>query len=150
MDKQQILNGALLLNGEDKDYQITVEGDRIITTVKWMNGVFFAPDSLTDEVKTFRYIVTLTDDFTWLEMDESIATKKKGGSCGFGVNRSMFKGKQLAFDFSVGVGKDRKDGSVGVVKSVFNSEEYKKPVRDYLLSCGCKKSKKGFLANLFK
>ena len=33
---QQVLNGALSLNGNDKKYIITVEGNKIITSVKWM------------------------------------------------------------------------------------------------------------------
>ena len=46
----QVLNGALALNGNDKKYVITVEENRIITTAKWMDAVFFAPNTVTDEV----------------------------------------------------------------------------------------------------
>lgn len=61
---------------------------------------------------------------------------------------SGFKGKQMSFDLSVGTGVDRKSGNVGVIKTVFNSETYKQPVREYLKSCGYKE-KTGFWSRLF-
>jgi len=50
---------------------------------------------------------------------------------------------------SIGFGKNRDEDTVGIVKIEFNSEEYKKPVAEYLTSCGYKKTNKGFFAALF-
>ena len=48
--KQQLFESALALNGDDKKYVITVEGDKIITRVKWMDAVFFSPTAISDEM----------------------------------------------------------------------------------------------------
>lgn len=149
MNKQEVLQGALSLNGNDKKYSISIEGDCIITTVKWMNAIFFAPDSVTDEVKEFKFIAKVNDDNTWMEIDESKSIKKSAGLGGFNMNYSSFKGKEISFNKTIGIGKNREDGSVGVIKIEFNSQEYKKPVSDYLASCGYKKTNKGFFASLF-
>ena len=149
MNIQEVLQGALALNGDDKKYSVTVEGDKIITTVKWMDAVFFAPDSVTDEVRQFKFIAKINDNNTWLEIDESKAVKKSAGMGGLSMNYSSFKGKEISFNKTIGIGKNREDGSVGVIKIEFNSEEYKKPVSEYLASCGYKKTNKGFFASLF-
>ena len=149
MNIQEVLQGALALNGDDKKYSITVEGDKIITTVKWMDAVFFAPDSVTDEVRQFKFIAKINDNNTWLEIDESKAVKKSAGIGGLSMNYSSFKGKEISFNKTIGIGKNREDGSVGVIKIEFNSEEYKKPVSEYLASCGYKKTNNGFFASLF-
>jgi len=146
---QEVLNGALSLNGDDKKYVITVEGNKIITTVKWMDAVFFAPDTITDEVQQFKFIAKLNDNRTWLEIDESKAVKRSVGMGGFNMNYSSFKGKEISFNKTIAIGKNRDDNSVGVVKISFNSEEYKKPVSEYLARCGYKKTTKGFFASLF-
>lgn len=149
MNIQEVLQGALALNGDDKKYSVTVEGDKIITTVKWMDAVFFAPDSVTDEVRQFKFIAKLNDNNTWLEIDESKSVKKSAGMGGLSMNYSSFKGKEISFNKTIGIGKNREDGSVGVIKIEFNSEEYKKPVSEYLASCGYKKTNKGFFCKSF-
>lgn len=146
---QKTLNGALSLNGDDKKYIITVEDNRIITTVKWMDAVFFTPDAITDKMKTFKFIAKLNEDGTWVEIDESNSVKKSVGAGGLSLRYSSFKGKQITFSKTMGIGKNHQDGSVGIIKIDFNSEEYKKPVTDYLARCGYKKTNRGFLASLF-
>lgn len=149
MSIQEVLQGALALNGEDKKYVISVEDDRIITTVKWMDAVFFTPGSVTDEVREFKFIAKLNGDKTWSELDQSKAVKKQAGFGGLNMSYSGFQGKQISFNKTVGVGKNRADGTTGVINITFNSEEYRKPVREYLTSCGYTKKKKGFFATLF-
>lgn len=39
--KEQLFESALALNGDDKKYIITVEDNKIITRIKWMDAVFF-------------------------------------------------------------------------------------------------------------
>ena len=145
----EVLNGVLSLNGEDKKYVISVEDNKIITTVKWMDALIFFPDAITDEVKQFKFIAKLNDNGTWIEIDESKAVNKSAGTSGFSMNYSSFKGKEISFNKTIAIGKNREDGSVGVVKIGFNSEEYKKPVSEYLASCGYKKTNRGFFASLF-
>lgn len=150
MDKQSVLQGAMSLNGSDKKYEIKVEDDKIITTVKWMDAVFFGPGTVTDEVKSFKFIAKVNDDGTWLEIDESKSVKKSAGRGGLSMNHSSFKGKEITFDRTIGFGKNRTDDTIGIIDITFNSQEYKKPVSEYLSSCGYKKTNKGFFAGLFK
>lgn len=149
MDIQQVLQGALALNGDDKKYVVTIEGNTIVTTVKWMDAVFFAPGSVTDAVKEFKFIAKLNDNNTWIEVDKSKSAKKSIGKSGFNMSYSAFKGKEFSFDRTIGIGKNRNDNSTGIIDIKFNSEEYKKPVSEYLASCGYKKTNKGFFASLF-
>ena len=44
------------MNGDDKKYIITIEENKIITTVKWMDAIFFAPNIVTDEMREFKFI----------------------------------------------------------------------------------------------
>ena len=149
MTKNEILNGALLLNGDDKKYSITIDGDKIITEVKWMDAVLFTSSSVTDEMKTFKFTVELCDDNTWKELDESKSTSKSVSKSGFGMSYSSFRGKEISFNKTVALGKEKETGETGIVSVTFNSEEYKKPVREYLEKCGCKKAKQSFLKLLF-
>lgn len=149
MNIQEVLQGALALNGDDKKYIVAVEGNQIHTTIKWMDAIFFSPGSVTDEVKEFKFTARLNDNNTWVEIDETKSVKKSAGIGGFSMNYSSFKGKEICFNKTIGVGKNRENGTVGVIKIEFNSEEYKKPVSDYLASCGYKKTNKGFFASLF-
>lgn len=149
MTKNEILNGALSLNGDDKKYNITVDGNKIITQVKWMDAVLFTSSSVTDEMKSFRFIVELCDDNTWKELDESKSISKGVSKSGAGMSYSSFKGKEISFNKTVALGKNKETGETGVVSFTFNSEEFKKPVREYLEKCGCKKAKQSFWKTLF-
>ena len=149
MNIKEVLNGALQLNGDDKKYVVAVENNKIITTVKWMDAIFFTPNSVTDEIKEFKFIAKLNDDNTWSEIDQSKTIKKSAGLGRMSLNYSAFKGKEISFNKTIAIGKNRGDNSIGIIKSEFNSEEYKKPVVDYLTKCGYKKTKKGFLNALF-
>jgi len=149
MNISEVLSGALALNGSDKKYTITIEDNKIITTVKWMDAVFFSPGSVTDEVRNFKYIVKLNDDGTYTDLTESSALKKRAGLSGLGVQYSSFKGKEMSFNRTISLGKNKEDNSVGIVDIKFNSEEYKKVVQDYLKCHGYNKAKRGFLSALF-
>lgn len=149
MTKKEILDGAQSLNGEGKKYSVTVDGDKIITEVKWMDAVLFQADAVTDEMKSFKFIVTLNDDNTWTELDKTQNSSLKVGAGGISGGYSSFSGKSISFNKTVAIGKKKDEDGVGIVNVEFNSEEYKKIVRDYLEKCGCKKKKKGFFATLF-
>ena len=43
MKKEEVLSKALSLNNDTKNYVVTVEEDKIITQVKWMDATFFSP-----------------------------------------------------------------------------------------------------------
>lgn len=149
MTKKEILDGALSLNGEDKKYSVTVDGDKIITEIKWMDAVLFQADSVTDEMKSFKFIVTLNDDNTWTELDKTQSSSVKVGLGGISGGYSSFSGKSISFNKTIAIGKKKDEDGIGVVEFEFNSEEYKKIVREYLEKCGYKKKKKGFFATLF-
>lgn len=150
LEKSRVIKNSLDLNGDDKKYKITIDGDKIITEVKWMDAVFFAPSSVTDEMRNFKFTAKVNDDGTWNEIDESTHIKKTAGAGGLGMSYSSFKGKEISFNKTIGFGKNKEDDSIGVISVTFNSEEYKKPVREYLASCGYKKTSKGFFSSLFK
>lgn len=139
LTKAQLLEAALALNGDDKSYQITVEDDKIITRVKWMDAMFFSPDAITEEMKTFTYTVKVNDNGTYTEVDKTVSKSTSAKSGGFGYQKSVFVGKQITVDKTIGLGKNKQTGQTGVIGITFNSEEYKNPVRTLLKNSGYKK-----------
>ncbi len=111
MTKQEVLQGALALNGSDKKYTVAVEGDKIIIETKY--------HGIRSQESTFRCIAHLKDNKTYTETTYDF----DGYSRRYGVRKKVV---------SYGL-----DGS----KEVFDSEEIKKVLRDYLESCGYKRTK---------
>ena len=131
MTKQEILQGALALNGDDKKYRVTIEDDKIIIQARYAANATHTRDA------TFRCIAHLNDDNTYVETH----TDYDGRRNGFG--KAVKVQKSISFTFG-GEGD-----SVKVEKETFNSEDIKKVLRDYLDSCGYKRTNKGFLKKLF-
>jgi len=148
MTREELFQAALALNGEDKKYQITVEGDTIVTRVKWMDATFFSPDAITAEMQEFEYRVRIFSNGKYTELDKSVSTKKSAGHGGVGMNKSVFVGKQISFNKTVGVGQDNTTGEVGIIHNTFYSEEYKAPVRNLLQAAEYKK-KMGTTGKIF-
>jgi hypothetical protein len=106
MTKEEVLQGALALNGSDKKYTVTVEGDKIIIETKYRGTRI--------RESTFRCIAHLKDDKSYTE-----------STCDFNGYRKQYGVRKKAVSYCL-------DGS----KEVFDSEEIKKVLRDYLDSCG--------------
>ena len=145
MEKQQVLQGAVqALNGDDKPWAVTVEGDSIVGRGKWMDARFFSPASITNEEREYIFTVTLKDNGKWQEIDK--ATNKasgvsfSGGSLSFGSSSSSFKGKMSQKSVSFGLGQNKQDGSIGIIKSSLDTSLIKDSVRRYLTQCGWKKA----------
>jgi hypothetical protein len=105
MTKQEVLQGALALNCSDKKYTITVEGDKIIIETKYRGTRM--------RESTFRCIAQLKDNKTYTETTYD-----------FDGYRKQYGVRKKAVSYCL-------DGS----KEVFDSEEIKKVLRDYLDSC---------------
>ena len=106
MTKEEVLQGALALNGSDKKYTVTVEGDKIIIETKYRGTRI--------RESTFRCIAHLKDDKSYTE-----------STCDFDGYRKQYGVRKKAVSYCL-------DGS----KEVFDSEEIKKVLRNYLDSCG--------------
>ena len=117
MTKQEVLQGALDLNGSDKKYVITIEDNKIIIESK------FNANATGTRKGTFRCIAHLNDDNTYIETQSA----NVGWRSAFG--KVVIVQKSISFTFG---GND----GVEVEKEAFNSEEIKKILRDYLDSCG--------------
>ena len=139
--KEEILaNIANDLGISEKNWTISIEGDQIIAYWKWKDGIYFSAESITDEVREYKFIVTLLDNGKWKESDVTKDTTKEmnlsGGSFSFG--KSFFAGNKTEKSFEFELGKKR-DDSFGVQKTTFDTELIKQPIRDYLKLCGWKK-----------
>ncbi len=106
MTKQEVLQGALSLNDGDKKYTVTVEGNKIIIETKYRSS--------SARESTFRCIAQLKDNKTYTE------------------KTYYFDGYRKQYGARVKSASYRLDGS----KEVFDSEEVKNILRDYLDSCG--------------
>ena len=127
MTKQEVLQGALSLNGDDKKYTITVEDDKIIIETKYYG---------TPKRKaTFRFIAHLRDDNTY--------TETSFDSDGYSMQYGSFTKTKKSVSFTFG----GKNENVEVEKDSFDSEACKEVLREYLASCGYQKQ--GFFKRLF-
>jgi hypothetical protein len=143
--KQEILYEAPnVLNRPDQPWYITVEGDAIVARWKWMDAMFFSPAEINDETKNYTFTVALSDKGKWKELDEkeekSKSVSMSGGTLSFGTSSSSFKGKTTQKSFEFGVGRNNQTGEMGFIGFKFDTEAVKKPIRDYLTSCGWKKA----------
>lgn len=144
-DKQRVLDDAPnALNRDDLPWQITVEGDSIVGTWKWMDGRFFAPGSVTDAARQYVFTVTLQDNGKWRELDRTVdqssGFRAGPGGLGYSSRHSSFKGKVVQKSFSFGVGKDNTTGDTGLIESRLDTTQLKEWVRGYLTQCGWKKA----------
>lgn len=131
MTKQEILQGALALNGDDKKYTVTIGEDRIIIEAKYAANATHTRDA------TFRCIAHLNDDNTYVETH----TDHEGRRSRFG--KAVKVQKSISFTFG------GENNSVKVKEETFNSEDIKKVLREYLDSCEYKRTNKGFFKKLF-
>ena len=144
-DKQTVLAGAPgALNRPDRPWEVAIEGDSIVARWKWMDATFFSPHEVSEETRQFTFIVTLTDRWTWKELDKTenkaSGVKASGGKLSFGSSSNTFMGKTNQKSFQFGVGKDNQTGETGLVGFKFNTTDVKQPVREYLMSCGWKQA----------
>ena len=131
MTKEEVLQGAIALNGSDKKYIVTVEDNKIIIESK------FNANATGTRRGTFRCIAHLNGDNTYVETH----TAHNGRRSQFG--KVVKVQKSISFTF----GGD--GATVEVEKESFNSEDIKKILRDFLESCGYKRTNKGFFKRLF-
>ena len=131
MTKQEVLQGALTLNGSDKQYTVTVESDTITIQSK------FSANATGTRTGTFRCVAHLNDDNTYVETHSA----RDGRRSQFGKVVKV----QKSISFTFGGGSD----TVEVEKESFNSEAIKKILREYLDGCGYKRTNKGFFRRLF-
>jgi len=144
-EKQSVLAQAPgVLNVPGRPWEVTVEGDSIIARWRWMDATFFSPQEINEEIKAFTFIVTLSDNGKWKELDKtenkSSGVSVSGGKIGFGSSSSTFSGKTSQKSFTLGAGKNNQTGEVGLISFKFDTSSVKQPLRDYLASHGWKKA----------
>ncbi len=131
MTKYEVIEGALSLNGDYKDYIVTTEGDKIIIEAKYNSR------AIHNRTSTFRCVAHLNDDNTYSEVHSAT----DGGYAYYG--KTVGVQKSVSFTFG------KKGNGSGIRIEEFNSEKIKKVLRDYLESCGYKRTNKGFFKRLF-
>ncbi|MBQ2806540.1 MAG: hypothetical protein IJF08_05770 [Clostridia bacterium] len=131
MTKQEVLQGALALNKDGQKYTVTVEGDTITIQAK------YSANATGTRKGTFQCSAHLHDDQTYVETHKS----HDGGRSTLG--KSVKVQKSISFTF----GGD--SDTVEIEKESFDSEQMKRILRDYLDSCGYRRTRKGFWKKLF-
>ena len=131
MTKQEVLQGALALNGDDKKYTVTVQEDQITIQAK------YSANATGTRTGTFRCTAHLHDDQTYVETHDS----HEGGRSTLG--KSVKVQKSISFTF----GGD--SDAIEVEKESFHSEDLTRVLREYLSSCGYVRTNQGFWKRLF-
>jgi hypothetical protein len=145
IDKEKVLNDAPnVLNNNNEGWEVSIKGDSIVAKWKWMDATFFSPEEINDEVKDYTFTVTLKNKGKYKEQDSTKNISKNisvnDGKIGLGGSFSSFKGNTNQKSFSIGFGKDNKTDDVGILVNKFDTDLVKKPIREYLKSCGWKKA----------
>ena len=130
MTKEEVLQGALSLNENGKNYTVTVQDNKIIIRAEYKASL--------SRKGVFQCIAHLNDDNTYVE------THKNSDGRHLEMGKVSYAQKRVTFTFG---GKGEK---VEVEKETFNSDEIKNILRDYLDRCGYKKTNKGFFKRLFR
>ncbi len=133
MTKDEVLQGALALNGTDKKYTVSIEDDSIIVQANYAANAGHTRNAV------FRCVAHLNDDNTYVETHSD--SNPSGLRRRFGTDVLV----QKSISFTFGGGSD----TVEVEKASFHSEDIKKILRDYLASCGYTRTYKGFFKKLF-
>lgn len=140
----EVLNMVPKLNQENLPfyYYCDPQNASIIGIWKWQDGRFFNLNGVSDEVKMYKFIVTLDPKGKWHERSNEIKSQSSinlkdhkisvGSECFSGVS----SGKQLEFGF----GKDRLTGQTGAIGFSSDTNFIKKPLRDLLKYCGYRKA----------
>ena len=138
--KQSILENIQTdLNQSNQPWEVTIQGDSIVATWKWMDATFFSPNDITNEIKEYKFIVTLLDNYKWSEKDVSVQSDVSVNTNGLSFGKSAFVGHQSTKSFRIGFGKDNTSNEFGIIKAKFDTSEIKQAVRNYLTKCGWKK-----------
>ena len=119
--KHQVLQEAPdILNREGRPWQVTVEGDAIIARWKWADEKYFGPHAVSDETKSYAFIVVLDENGRWREVDEPDGTAEE----------------------EFGFGREESDpaGEAGFGGFVFDTKIIKAPVHEFLTARGWKKA----------
>ncbi len=145
IEKQKVLaEAAAALNKADQPWEVSVEGNAIVARWRWMDATFFGANDVNQEIKDYKFTVTLDDKGKFKEHDnteqKSANVGMKDGKLSFGTSSSSFSGKTSQKSISFGIGKDNTTGEVGLIKNKFDTSLVKKPIRAYLESCGWKKA----------
>jgi len=144
LDRNQVLTEApSALNKSDQPWEVTIEGNSIVARWKWMDATFFAVGEVDNQVKDYKFTVTLDEKGKYKELDNTEEKKStvgvKNGKLSFGSSSKSFSGNKSQKSFSFGTGKDNQSGDVGFITHKFDTDLVKKPIRAYLEQCGWKK-----------
>ena len=142
-EKQKVLQDAeSSLNKQDQPWSVVVEEDSIIATWKWMDATFFSTNEVNDELKEYKFIVTLKDNGKWKETDQTkektTSVNVQDGKITFG--NSSFIGASTQKNITIGIGKNKHTNETGIIKFKFDTSIIKEPIREYLTNCGWKKA----------
>ncbi len=106
-----------------------------------MDATFFSPNEITNEVKEYSYIVTLTDKGKWTEKDIT-SEKEQNINVGEGkleFGSSNFSGYTAGKSITICFGKNNDSNESGIVKFKYDTSIIKNEIKNYLQECGYKK-----------
>ncbi len=140
-EKTKVLADApAILNQPDQPWEVTVEGDSIVARWRWMDETFFSPMEVSSEIKNYIFTVTLKDKGKWKELDKTTSKSASVSAGGAKLSASGFVGKTSQKSFEFSFGKNKQSGEIEITQSTFDTSMVKKPIREYLKSCGWKKA----------
>lgn len=130
------------LNGVSDSFDVSVKGDNIIVTSKWLNGTAVGAGGVESMRETATAIYTIKDNgkYKWHDVLDSEHTSI--GVNGISLSKSKFAGKSVSFNKTVYFGKNKNnpDGGLGVQTAESNTAKTHKIMKEWLEKYGYKKT----------
>ena len=128
---------------DNERIRVSREGNSITFEQDFTDNIAITADIFEREHMTFSHTVTLEGDcYKTVDFikNNSFGPKRNVDNelTKFTFNSNSFKGDLRAKGFTYGVGKDNINGGI-LIQQPWDTEDIKKPVRDYLKSAGFKK-----------
>lgn len=123
-ERQEMLyRFARILSSNEYPFTARVQGDTLVIGWRWKDAEIFQMGAATREVKEYRYVVTLKDDYTFSGYDTDSHTIAKAGVTGHVVfQSSSFVGHEFSFCKEMGIGKNNGKNDAGINKWSFSTK----------------------------
>lgn len=141
--KSELLQKAAAeLNGVSDSFDVSVTGDNIIVTSKWLNGTAVGVGGTENMRETVTTIYTIKNNgkYKWHDVFDSDHTSI--GVNGISLSKSKFAGKSASFNKTVYFGKNNNnpDGGPDVQTAESNTTKTHKIMKEWLEKYGYKKA----------
>ncbi len=118
------------------EWLCTIDKGHLVIQLNWMDGTYFSGLNVTRAQKCYRHVVTVTPDGKFKAHDAEAEKELSVGLSGISVKAAAFEGYSTRSTTEIVLGKKAREKRFGVNTYSFNSDAFKKEIREYFESIG--------------